>query len=72
MREVQERACRTAFPVFSFMEEGTGKEKDTSYVAGLFTGFLPLYEYAGLHYVTPMQPESKDMLEQIIEGKEFH
>ncbi len=70
--EVQEKAYETCIPVFSFMEEETRKEKDVPLAAGLFTGFLPLYEYMELHYVTPMQAESRYTVEQIIEGRESH
>lgn len=72
VKEVQEKAYRAYLPVFSFMEEESKKEKDTAFVTELFTGFVPLYAYAELHSVTPVQTESRGILEQIIEGEESH
>ncbi len=70
--EVQEKAYETCIPVFSFMEEGIRKEKDTVVAMRLFTGFFPLYEYMELHYVTPVQAESRNTVERIIEGENSH
>ncbi len=72
MEEVQEKAYQTCIPVFSFLEEETRRERDVLSPAGLFTGFMPLYEYVELHYITPVQAESGGTVEQIIEGRASH
>lgn len=70
--EVQEKTYLAYLPVFSFVEEGIKKEKDTPYLADLFTGLVPLYEYMELSCVAQMQPESQSTVERIIEGEESH
>ena len=70
--EIQEKTYLTYLPVFSFVEEGTKKEKDTPWMMEVFAGFIPLYEYMELHYMAPMQAESRSTVERIIEGEESH
>lgn len=43
--EMQETACETYFPVFSFLKENAWRDKDTPFSERLFGGAIPLYAY---------------------------
>jgi len=72
IKEVQERTYRTYLPVFSFMEEGRERKENENVLLRPFTDFFPLYGYAAAHFGISAQTESQSIVDQLIEGEEFH
>lgn len=71
-REIQERTCKTYFPVFSFVEENAERKKDTGFAELLFGDMVPLYAYAQSHSSLPVQAEGGALVRELMEGKELH
>ena len=70
--KMQERACQTYLPVFSFLEENVKREKDTTFLETLFGSMLPLYEYIETKSTASMQVQEGGLAEELAEGRDLH
>lgn len=64
--KIQETACETYFPVFSFAEEKAGRQRDTTIWEELFGSAIPLYDYVETYAVV----SHDDMVQEQSGGKE--
>lgn len=71
-RNIQERTCKTYFPVFSFVEENADRKKDIGFAELLFGDMVPLYAYAQRNSFLSVQTEGGSLVRELMEGKEQH